>query len=154
MKMKFRTFYDIKDSDIGSCNAGDGKAVKQYHLDEKLHKIVPTIDEKTGERITHNLYQDIQNNLDYTNYKKLLEINGLPPLEDNYTGEVVDYSNIGSYGEILKANNKIYKQTGKTPTDLFKDLLEKNKNKLDNNDYKVENKSSQSQVVTEDKSSK
>ena len=111
--MKFRTFYDIKDSDIGACNAGDGKAVKQYHLDEKLHQIVPTIDEKTGEFITHSLYDDIQNNLDYTNYKKLLEINGLPPMPIQLTGEVVDYTNIGYYGEILKANNKNYKQNGK-----------------------------------------
>lgn len=152
--MKFRTFYDIKDSDIGACNAGDGKAVKQYHLDEKLHQIVPTIDEKTGERITHNLYEDIQNNLDYTNYKKLLEINGLPPMSPiESTGEVVDYTNIGSYGEILKANNKIYKQTGKTADQLVKDYLSKSQNKLDNTN-KEEVKSSQSQVVTEDKNSK
>lgn len=148
--MKFRTFYDIKDSDIIPCNAGDGKAVKQYHLDEKLHQIVPTIDEKTGEHITHSLYDDIQNNLDYTNYKKLLEINGLPPMQYQSNGEVVDYSNIGSYGEILKANNKIYKQTGKTVDQLVKDYLVKNENKLDNNNHTDEVKSSQ--VAKEDNS--
>ncbi len=151
--MKFRTFYDIKDSDIGACNAGDGKAVPQYHLDEKLHQIVPTIDEKTGERITHNLYEDIQNNLDYTNYKKLLEINGLPPMSPiESTGEVVDYTNIGSYGEILKANDKIIKQSGKTADQLVKDLLVKNENKIDNNTNTVEVKSSQSQVAKEENS--
>lgn len=152
MKMKFRTFYDIKDSDIIPCNAGDGKAVKQYHLDEKLHQIVPTIDETTGKQVTHNLYEDIQNNLDYTNYKKLLEINGLPSIPIESTGEVVDYSNIGSYGEILAANKKIYKETGKTADQLVKDYLVKNENKLDNNTNTVEVKSSQSQVAKEDNS--
>lgn len=149
--MKFRTFYDIKDSDIIPCNAGDGMAVKQYHLDEKLHQIVPTLDETTGEHITHNLYQDIQNNLDYTNYKKLLEINGLPPMPIQSTGEVVDYTNIGSYGEILAANNKIYKETGKNIDELIKDHLVKSQNKLDNTN-KEEVKSSQ--VVKEDNNSK
>ncbi len=148
--MKFRTFYDIKDSDIIPCNAGDGLAVKQYHLDEKLHQIVPTIDEKTGEHITHNLYQDIQNNLDYTNYKKLLEINGLPPMPIESNGEILDYSNIGSYGEILKANNKIFKETGKTADQLVKDYLVKSQNKLDNNTNTAEVKSSQ--VAKEDNS--
>ena len=82
MKMKFRTFYDIKDSDILSCNAGDGKAVKQYHLDEKLHQIVPTIDEKTGEHITHSLYDDIQKIEEYIYIKtnSSLKIN-LNPLK-------------------------------------------------------------------------
>ncbi len=150
--MKFRTFYDIKDSDIVVSRAGNGENVPQYYLDEKLHRIVPTIDEKTGEQITHNLYQDIQNNKEYTDYKKLLEINGLPPLEDNYTGEVVDYSNIGSYADIIKAQNKIYNETGKTLDDLVADYIAKNQSKsVKQEDSQVKQ---DSQVVKEDNNSK
>lgn len=151
--MKFRTFYDIKDSDIVVSNPGNGEAVPQYYLDEKLHRILPKIDEKTGKQITHNLYQDIQNNKDYTNYKRLLEINGLPPLENNYTGEVVDYSNIGSYSDIIKAQNKIYKETGKTLDDLISDYIAKNQSKSVKQDSQV-NSSQVKEVVKEDKNSK
>lgn len=147
MKMKFKTFYDIKDSDIVANRSGNGLAKLQYHLNDKLHRIVPTLDEKTGEQITHNLYEDIQNNKSFTNYKKLLEINGLPPLENDYTGEIVDYSNIGSFSDIIKANNKIYKETGKTLNDLVVDYIAKNQSKSSNNSQ-VDN----SQVANEDNS--
>lgn len=100
--IKFKTEFTQDCSKFVS-NAGNGKAVPQYELDEN-NKVVPVIDEKTGEQVVHNLYKDIQLNKNANNYKNMLESGVDPVMFASNTDSVVDTTQFGSGTDLLKAD--------------------------------------------------
>lgn len=94
-------------------SSGDGKCVPCYELKNgSLHKLV---DKKTGEVITHNLYNDIQSFAHVNDYLKILKDNpnALDQVKmsiDNGKIPTVngfDYSELGSFDELVQASQKV-----------------------------------------------
>lgn len=124
--------------EIVSTCAGDGKAVKQFYLDEKIGEIKPLLD-ADGKQVYHSLYDDIQSNKSTNDYKKVLEQQG--SLDDVSTNwPEADYSDIGSFTEIVNANNSVQEKTGKN-IDLV--MSEYQESLFDADKLKKENSKSQ-----------
>lgn len=103
---KFVTFYTVDPKKhFKKTNSGNGSAVPQYEL---IDEVITPKKDKDGKQVYHSLYQDIQNNKSANDYKKILEQVGL----DNFPGKdtswkAIDVSDIGTYNDLVKSNNKV-----------------------------------------------
>lgn len=94
-------------------NAGNGKAVPEYEL--KNGKLNLKKDKKTGEVITHNLYNDIQASAHVNDYLKILNDNPdaleqvkFATRNGNYQEvEGFDYTELGSFDDLVQASQKL-----------------------------------------------
>lgn len=94
-------------------SSGNGKFVPEYELKNGELKLLKN--KKTGEVITHNLYNDIQSFAHVNDYLKILKDNpnALDSVKlaiDNGKIPVVngfDYSKLGSFDDLVQASQKL-----------------------------------------------
>lgn len=105
--------YQKVDSKKWFTNSGNGKAVPEYEL--RNGSLVLLLDKKSGEIITHNLYNDIQADAHVNDYLKILKDN--PNALDNVrlsidNGKIpvvngYDYTQLGSFDDLVQASQKL-----------------------------------------------
>lgn len=132
MSSKFVTFYTLDPKrHFKKTNSGNGSAIPQYEL---IDDVVVAKKDQDGKQVYHSLYQDIQNNKSANDYKKILEQVGL----DNFPGKDtswkgIDVSNIGTFNDLVKSNNKIQETLRKYDVKDLNALHEKLFKKVENN---------------------
>lgn len=123
--IKYKTEFTQNCAEFVS-NPGNGKAVPQFELNDE-NKVVPVVNEKTGEQVVHNLYNDIQLNKNANNYKNMLESGVDPVMFASNTDSVVDTTQYGSGVDLLKAQNEAESRGFKNFNDIavmFKQFIE------------------------------
>ena len=102
----------VKDKKFFNCS-GNGKAVPEYEL--KDGKLILLEDKKTGEVLTHNLYNDIQASAHVNDYLKILNDNPdaleqvkFATRNGNYEEvDGFDYTKLGSFNDLVQASQKL-----------------------------------------------
>lgn len=102
----------VKDKKFFNCS-GNGKAVPEYELKNGCLYLLK--DKKTGEIITHNLYNDIQASAHVNDYLKILNDNP-DALEQvrfatsngqHQEVDGFDFTQLGSFDDLVQASQKL-----------------------------------------------
>lgn len=153
--MKIRTWLSNDFNDFKS-NPGDGKKVPQFELNEKTNLLQVKLD-KDGNRVFHNLYNDIQVFRDTNSIERILSLaqdGDIEKLDFRCTSEQearskdVDYTNIKTMAEMKDLQNKLASQ-GKTLDDLQNYILRLLKERSAS--VEKQNKKQETKIVDETK---
>lgn len=110
-------------------NPGNGKVVPEYEL--KNGSLYLLKDKKTGEVVTHNLYNDIQASAHVNDYLKILNDNpdALEQVKfatrngQHQEVDGFDYTQLGSFDDLVQASQKLKSAGYKS----FDDVIDKYK---------------------------